>query len=304
MLNRLLIDGIDCFDNFGVFVAKDGYAGLVNYPSLKKIESNDWKEEDGIEPDLLTTALSSNEFSIKFCATGVADTGGFFDLITDLSYHVFEFLTINKSYKLRLISQPNYSHYRELEIFTLQFVDDFPLDAYNYLAPESNYFKPSEWLLDDVDFNKYGCTVLRESISSILQSSPVKKHLTIDANKANGVKYYNGDVTFQQKDAKINLLMRAYNLTEFWRNYNALIYNLSKAGERSLFVPETGLEYSCYYKSCQTSKFSTINKIWFQFSLNLCFTSFRFEHNLTLLSTEDNALVTTEDNRFIDLKPI
>lgn len=69
--------------------------------------------------------------------------------------------------------------------------------------------------------------------------------------------------------------MLAETLSEFWENYNALLYDLSRPGERILSVDSTGREYPCYYKSCSASNFVPNGKIWFQFSLVLVFTSFR-----------------------------
>ena len=99
--------------------------------------------------------------------------------------------------------------------------------------------------------------------------------------------------------------MRAKNLTEFWRNYNALLFDLVRPGERSLYADSTGYEYPCYYKSCSVTEFYPTGKIWFKFDLTLVFTSFRIEDDEYLLASESGEWIMTEDGEFaIDLREL
>ena len=52
MSGRFYIDGKDAFTEYGIYVQEGGYNELVAFPPLKAVTSNDWQEEDGIEPDL------------------------------------------------------------------------------------------------------------------------------------------------------------------------------------------------------------------------------------------------------------
>ena len=67
MKGKLIINGIDAYVRYGVFVEQYGYKALVQYPALKSVESNNWPEEDGIEADLSSPVLDTKSFNISFC---------------------------------------------------------------------------------------------------------------------------------------------------------------------------------------------------------------------------------------------
>ena len=97
--------------------------------------------------------------------------------------------------------------------------------------------------------------------------------------------------------------MKAASLTELWRNYNALLYDLVRPEQRLLYSDETGNEYPCHYKSCSVSEFYASDKIWLKFTVTVCFISFRLEDDEFVLATETRELVVTEDGEFaIDLR--
>ena len=66
LTDRLYIDGLDAFTNFGLLILSGGYNELLAYPPLKPVAYNDWQEEDGIEPDLSNPKLDTKTFSIRF----------------------------------------------------------------------------------------------------------------------------------------------------------------------------------------------------------------------------------------------
>lgn len=70
MSGRFYIDGKDAFTEYGIYVQEGGYNELVAYPPLKAVTSNDWQEEDGIEPDLSEPTLNTKEFSLKIVLSG------------------------------------------------------------------------------------------------------------------------------------------------------------------------------------------------------------------------------------------
>ena len=53
MIGKFNIDGIDAYERFGVFISDAGLVSLLQYPPLKKVDSNDWPEEDGEETQRL-----------------------------------------------------------------------------------------------------------------------------------------------------------------------------------------------------------------------------------------------------------
>lgn len=306
MIVRLYIDNKDAYINYGIFVADGGYNGLVSFPPLKKIDTIDWAEEDGVEVDLSTPALDTREFPMQFISHSNVRTGAFFELLSDKAYHTFEFRDIGKTYTLRLVSQPNLDVFYKMEVFTLQFANDFPFpDGYSYLSPQSGLVVESGYELDGRSFADYGVVILQGSDAEILKSPAVKLNILQNVSSRHGATYNGEVVKFKSKDVKLSCLMRARTLTEFWRNYNALLFDLVRPDERTLYVDNTGYDYPCYYKSSNVTEFYPTGKIWFKFDITLVFTSFRIEDDEYLLASEDGEWIMTEDGEFaIDLQEL
>jgi hypothetical protein len=304
MTGKLYIDSNDAYTTYGISITSGSYANLLSFPVLKSVDSNDWPEEDGIEPDLSEPRLDTREFSLNFSAHSKLVANDFFDAISDKAYHNFNFAEIGRTYKLRLVSQQNINVLRDMETFTLQFANDFPFDEnYEYVAPQSTVPATGEYELDDIDLSSYGITLLKGSLAELIKSPAVKKNLLTNINSRHGAIYDGENVVFQTKEVKLNCLMRATTLTEFWRNYDAFLYDLSRPGERRLFIDSEYEEYPCYYKNISVVNFSLVGKIWFQFNLTLIFTSFRIGETEYLLSSEGGKIIITEDNEYaIDLK--
>ena len=274
MTGKLYIDGVDIYLLYGIFVTQNGYNELIAYPPLKTVESNDWQEDDGIEVDLSAPALDTRELTIRFAYHGnIGKFNSFIELLSDGAYHDFNFADIGRIYRLRLVSQSNMSRTCDLHVLALRFADDFPLSGYSYVAPLSSLVPLKSYKIDEKNLSEYGVRILKGTDDEIAKSSEVKKNLLRNIKSENGVLYDGENVTFQTKDVKLNCLMMAGNLVEFWRNYNALLYDLVRPKERVLYA--NGKEYSCYYKSCNVVDFSPVGKIWFHFSLVLVFTNFR-----------------------------
>lgn len=306
MSGRFYIDGKDAFTEYGIYVQEGGYNELVAYPPLKAVTSNDWQEEDGIEPDLSEPTLNTKEFSLKIVLSGKDYCwGGFIKLLSDKAYHTFDFREIGRSYSLRLVSNPNTDLATLLGFITIKLADDFPLSEYAYKEPESSLYGSDNYELDGKPFSDYGIIVLDGTFDEIEKTPDVKTCLLRNIKKLNGALYDGEKVTYKAKDVKINCLMKAANLTELWRNYDALLYNLVQPEQRMLYSDETGYEYPCHYKSCSVSEFYGSDKIWLKFTITLCFISFRLEDDEFVLATETRDLVVTEDGEFaIDLRKI
>jgi hypothetical protein len=304
MTGILYIDGKDAYAHYGISIVQDSYANIFAFPPLKGIDSNDWPEEDGVEADLSEPRLDTREFPIKFAAQNRIGVGDFFDIVSDEAYHTFYLAEAERTCKLRLVSQQNINTVRGMETFTLQFANDFPLDEnYEYVAPQSPSPISGEYELNDVDLSLYGITVLRGSLAELLKSPAVKKNLLTDIKGRHGAIYDGENVVFQSKEVKLSCLMRAAALTEFWQNYDAFLHDLSRPGERMLYVDSEVEEYPCYYKSMSVVNFSPVGKIWFQFNLTLVFTSFRLGEVQYLLASESKEIIITEDGGYaIDLK--
>ena len=302
MTGNFYIDNQDIYSAYRIFVAKDGYKELVSFAPLKPVNSNNWAEEDGEEFDLYNPVLDTRELSIRFVFHwDGARFGAFIELLSDGAYHEFDFTEIGKKYMLRLVSQPNLSILSTLGVFTLRFADDFPLSDYLYKAPQSDIVPQQEYWLDGRNLSEYGVHITRGTEAQVLISPNVKKNLLQNLRNQSGAVYDGKNVFFQTKDVKLNCLMRANSLEEFWKNYNALLFDLIRQGERLLYFDKTMEEYSCYYKSCSVSNFIPSGKIWFEFSLILVFTNFRANSEIYLLTTKNEEFIVTENDMFIEL---
>ena len=227
MSGRFYIDGKDAFTEYGIYVQEGGYNELVAFPPLKAVTSNDWQEEDGIEPDLSEPTLNTKEFSLKIVLSGMDYRwGGFIERLSDKAYHTFDFREIGRTYRLRLVSNPNTDLATLLGFITIKLADDFPLDGYTYKEPESTVPGSDYYELDGKPFSVYGVHVLDGTLNEIEKSPNVKTSLLRNINKLNGALYDGEKVTYKAKDVKINCLMKAASLTELWRNYNALLMTL------------------------------------------------------------------------------
>lgn len=305
MFDRVCIDGVDIYAAFGVFVSFEGNKDLMTYAPLKSIDTVSWPDEDGIVADLSTPVLDTHKVSLLFSAHrrgGIdADLGGLIALLSKGGYHTFEFLSLGVSRTLRLTNQPRLELFQTLRFFTLEFADDFPIPAnYTYLAPVDRYgVKAGGYEFDGVDLSAYGVVVL-DGLAEVNKSPVVKANLLIADARSHGAIYDGQEVYFEPKDVTLKCFMRANNLVDFWRNYYALIYDLVRPGERELYVDEFGEEYPCYYKSSASTEFiATPNKIWWEFSLTIVFTSFRVGETTYILASEADELIMTEDGQSI-----
>lgn len=306
MIGRLYIDGNDAYLKYGVYVTSGGYNELVAFPPLKSVDSNDWQEEDGVEADLSDPVLDTHEVQIKFAFGGLFSRFcAFIELLSDGSYHVFDCASIGRRYKLRMTQQPNLEVVKTLGTATIKFSDDFPLNGYTYKAPESEVTPSDDYTLDNTALTDYGCRVLRGSLSEVMKTASVKQNLLRDIETKAGATYDGKRVTFKSKDVKLYCLLRADSLTELWRNYDALLYNLTQPEEHTLTVRELEQDFPCYYKSCSVTDFFPDGKIWLEFTLTLVFTgAFRLDDDDFVLATEDGIIIFSEDGEnAIDMSP-
>lgn len=296
MIGSAYIDGIDLYKSYGIFVTEGGYNGLVSYPALGPVDIISWPEEDGDEVDLSNPTLKSKEFSIAFAAHKNINTGAFIEQLSDKAYHAFDFRSIGRSYKLRFSAQQNLDIANRLESFSLQFVDDFPLEGYSYVDPFSGISGSGGYELDGRPLSDYGVLILKGSEADI-QKSPVAKLNLLRAISGHSGAIYDGEnVVFKSKEVRLNCLLRANTLEEFWRNYNALLFDLVRPGQRSFYSESMGLDYPCFYKSSSVSTFYPVDKIWCEFTLVLSFISFRVGADEYILATEAGEWIVLEQD--------
>lgn len=271
MKGVLYIDGIDVYTSYGISLSEVAYDELVCMPDLKPFPYNDWHEKNGIEPDLSEPVVSAMDVTLPF---NIANVGkgykAFIEAITDGAYHTFHFAVISLTKSLRLKSCGALKSTFELGSFTLTFSDDDPMNGYEYVEPSSSLSALGNYFIDGKDIAIYGVRILQGTMDAIRKSPDVKENLKRDISVKDGVIYDGERVTYKSRTTQLQCLMRAQNAEEFWRNRNALFYDLTRPGEHVLTVSELGKDIPCFYKGCSVKCFYPDNgKYWFEFVLSL-----------------------------------
>ncbi len=294
LTRKIFIDGEDA-EAYGLYIQKKGLIGLIAYPPMKNIYTQEWAEESGLDCDLTAPMLDSHEFDLKI---GIQDTNApsaFRDLANvalDGNYHEWDFREIGRKYRLRFVSQGSVTFLKDLPIphqsterpvnyvgmlTTVRMADDFPLRDYSYLAPnitqgEYNRFKnlDDKSGIDSMFFYEYGAIVLNGSLSDLFKQSEMKTALVRDISIVPGRQMLAQFGTSKGRTVKVNLLMQTTTLEKLWRSYDALLYNVSRPGEHRIKLKRGNTVESAnvYYKSSQVTEFDHKgNKMWLQFSL-------------------------------------
>lgn len=267
MTGRLIIDGIDAFTQFGVYVTEGGYDELITYPALKGVDFNDWPDEHGIDPDLSAPALDTRELTISFASRGPFQP--FVDFLATPGYRVCNFAAIGLTFNLRLVKQADLDVNEGLDIFALVFADDFPPTTSD--LPAGGIATNSGYFLDSNSFSDYGLTVLQGSLKEVLKKPDVKRALTINQSGTPGAVYDGvAPIIFKSKEVTLNLLLRANTLAHLWANYFTFLLDLTLPGYRTLYVEPAGMQYKCYYKKSNVETFLP-GHCWLHFSLTLEF---------------------------------
>lgn len=313
---RLFIDNKDAFTEYGVFVERYGYKALIQMPPFKTPESTEWDEYDGAEFDLTDPVLDSKTFQMQFCVTNVTMVSDLFFLLSDKSYHIFSFVELGRSFKLRLSQNSVISSKVSLGKFTISLVDDFPPIRYqagmsnailNQDFPRVLNVQPYEtsvikmnvgYDLDDVDFGRMGVNILDGTNQNILKSPNVRENLKVSIKGRSGVEYDDENVFYKARDVQMKILIHASDITDFWHRYDSLFTILIQPETRSLLSWEVAMEYECFYKSCQITKFDILNNghVWCEFTLTLTFVADRPVETEWLLASEDMEWILTEEN--------
>jgi hypothetical protein len=294
---KYYIDGLDMAKTYGIIPTEGSYVQLVQWASMKQVDSNDWDDEDGEEFDLSAPVLDARSFILPFACIGVQGSVG--DFITKLSegaYHIFNFAAIGLQFKLRAVSFPDYDGSPSLKIFSVKFSDDFPFYNYTYKAPVQTIADNSDYELDGKKLSAYNVRVLEGTLDSIRRAPEVKENLLVKIDTLSGVTYDDKNVHFKTKDVTINCLMTANSLEQLWQNYYALLHDLIQPNERMLYCDATGEEYPCKYKSCDVEDFYPSPDIWLTFKIVLTVTSCRPEEDELILASENGSVITTQWN--------
>ena len=276
---RIIVDGVDTFARFGVFALETGLNDLLAYPPLKPVEANDWHEQEGIDADLSAPRLNGREVTIKVGATGelgapqtIAKIEAFLAFLRQSVYRVFRFQFLGgREYTLRLVGEPNLTIAQALGFVTLKFADDYPLKDYTYRAPTSGVPKSYDYSIDRWTLTDYGARVTEGTLAEFARRADVKVGLTRNIATAHGViGDARGAVRQKSKEVKMRLHFRSETFAELWHNYDALLYDLTRPGARTIRVRDLGnRDYQAYYKSAQVTAFFPDDRPWLDTTITL-----------------------------------
>ncbi len=280
-LARFDIDGTDAFDRFGVFLLEGSLAEVITPPALKPFPYNDWHEADGIDADLSAPRLSGRELTLRLASFDGFDTPQLLDhlealvsALSDGQYHRFSFTGIGgRSYRLRLVSEPDRQLTQDLSIISLRLADDFPLDGYSYQPPRSNFFSRRPDLLDGRPLTDYGAVVTQGTLASFTASGELKQGLTRSlAHRNETIHDVNGDRHRKAREATLRLHLRASTFPELWNNLDALLFDLTRPEERTLTLssPRQGVRrFRCAYKACRITAFYPAPQPWLDLDITM-----------------------------------
>ena len=313
---RLFIDNKDAFTEYGIFVERYGYKALIQMPPFKTPDSTEWQECDGAEFDLTDPVLDSKTFQMQLCVMNVSQVSDLFYILSDGSYHIFNFVELGRSYKLRLSQNSSLSSKISLGKLTVSFVDDFPpiryqsgmtqadlsaeypsvLNVQPYVSSVIN--DEVGYTLDDVAFGCFGVLVLDGTNQNILKSPSVRDNLNVSIKGKSGVDYDDEEVLYKTKDVQMKLLIHTDTIQDFWHRWDSFFTALIQPETRELFSWEIINAYECFYKSCQVSKFDILNNghVWCEFTVTLTFVEDRPQESEWLLASEDLEWIVTEDD--------
>ena len=298
------MSGRDIYEDYTAFVTLDGYKSLVQWPSLKAPDVNDWAEEDGIEADLGNPVLDTRNVVLDFAFLSEDGYIQFREALLLTTWREFEFVEIGRRYWLRLVSESGLKTVQGLFSCSFTFADDTPLRDYTYMPPSSDQEESDGYQIDGKDLRDYGIRVLQGTLPEVVSMPAVKEALTVESKYMPGAQYDGGwsKLHLADKSASLHLLMRAETLADLWRNYDAFLYDLVRPGEHMLSAEREGAEHAVYYESCTIEQFHATGKIWLDFTLTLHVARYGWQGSGYILSTEDGREITTADGRTISME--
>ena len=272
MTGQLQIDNVDVYTQYGVYVERGGWNGLMSFPAMKEPESNDWQEYNGLEVDLDAPVLNTREFQMTLATSSSGGRAGFLAALGgSAAYH--NVTVFGRTLKLRLTQEPSLRYADALTKFSVKLADDFPMTiaGHTYTAPNGSALIETGYTLGGLGnpasrlLSAYGISVLSGGQAEVDKKPAVKPNLLVNIGSQAGASYDDSTVRYKSKDVRLTCLMRATGMTQLWRNYDALLYDLIRPNARSLNGNQ------CYYKSMSVSEFYPDGNPWMKFSLNLCF---------------------------------
>lgn len=262
----LIFDGVDLRSTYGAYIADGGCVDVPCFPGLKSPDINDWYEYDGIEADLSSPCVESQEITVDMRMAGsLEDLDAFVSFVKGKRFRTVGFPDLSRTIKLRIGSVRksgiDYGLYRiEIKMF-----NDSPRDGLSYVQ-QTSASRQSGVLVDGVDLGAYGI-ILTGSVDGLFPESEVKENLLNESNHHDGEIHSEIDskVACDHDDLSFSCVMRSSDVDDFWNKRDALFLDLIKPGERE--IAYNGRNVLGYYKDCRPRYFSYYGRMWWEFEL-------------------------------------
>lgn len=283
----LTMDGEDIFTKYGVVVSDGGLASLVQWPSLKDVESNDWFEEDGLEVDLSAPRLASRDVDIPLSLVKGNDILGFIVMLGSRTFHEVHSPDLGITFRLRYVSCGSVSTANgEVGTASVTMADDFPLWNFTRNGLASTSVPVCGITIDGRDLSAYGIRVLQGTVDSFRQAAEAKTPLTRNIATRDGLitdgvtggglavekgsSYDNPALKKRSRNVTVRCLMSKMTAAAFARNWRTLLYDLTRPESRTITVEALEKSFRCHYSSCSVERFySATGGLWCEFSVNL-----------------------------------
>ena len=302
---RIYIDGFDAFTRYGLVMKYGGYAAVLQLPQFKKLDTNDWQEDDGIEADLDSPVLDSRTLSLTFYALHPMSSTEADVFIYDLkqsAYHTFSFPEIGRTHQLRYVSCSSYAVNSRFDTLTVTFAEDL-VSVTSATVPDAGSefnVKSYGYMIDNYDVCRLSCYVMQGTRANI-ERFPNSKESLATGNSITAGKTYDSDATFHAKsrDLTLNLYMYTNQLNRFTRRWNALCTLLTASGYRT--VSCDGYSFKCFYKNMSVKKVHVAENGGVQCEFSVTFTVCKYLSGgeWYYLIAENGSAILTEDGNYI-----
>ena len=290
MIGQCIIDGIDIYTKYGVFIANSGYDGLLSFPAIMPPETNDWAEEHGVEVDLSQPQLQAQELTVEFANIG-GNWRNFYVFMANTGLRSVTLPCLARTLKLRVVEMPLLASYNGVDLFSIKFAHSIDIPD-GYPAANADRLPGCVLTLDGRSWDKYGIIII-DGLDELSKAPKLKRNLI-------GTEVDKGLVRYAAKQVTFKCCLSATQAVVFQNLYNAFFGDLLKPGLRK--IGYAGKTYDAYYlNSSNWRLLSPTSEIVCEFNLTLCFTAFKIGGDIYLLATQDDRLVETQDGRLIDL---
>lgn len=309
----VIIDGTD-IATLGAFILRGGDNGFIMLPESKELDTNDWPEENGLEPDLESLVFAARKFTVKYYLSGdytifKPRLTSFENLHYQPGYREIYIREFDKTFQLRFAGISGYNQTKgfahngnKAAFIDVDYWMDNPVQflTSGITAPVSDRENSALVSINDIDLSNFGI-VVRQIYASALKSKP-KEPLFQQSKYSTGlIADMDAPVKKQMGEVVIQCTMIADDLATFWTNYNALWGNLS-AGKITLSLTAAFRSFYCYYIGMDGfEKIRPFNQR-IKINFNLRLTAYDIAELMYLLAAEDGSLITTEDGYCIDLE--